>query len=148
MIEWRGTIHQPPIGKGRAKAASVAGRIRIYTPTVTANWEKSAAQELSWQFGGHEPMSGAIGCEISAYFARTAELGRTGKTPSGYKYGIERIPHTGTPDLDNIIKSTLDALQKARCIDDDKRICQQTASKWFVAIGEQPRVEVRIWLLY
>jgi len=151
MIEFTGIIHQAPLGKGRPRATVQGGRARVYTPTLTADWEHFAALELRAAFvDGCAPeaanyMAGPLGCEIVAVFPRTAELLR--KVKAGYKYPTWRLPHAVKPDADNIAKSVLDAIEKAGIILDDKQIALLTVGKHYAMIHEEPRVEVRIWSL-
>jgi Holliday junction resolvase RusA-like endonuclease len=151
MTEFIAVIHQAPLGKGRPRAVSVAGRARMYTPTATADWEHFAAMEMRSQYrDACEPepanyMTGPLGCEVVAVFPRTAELLR--KVKGGHKYPTWRLPHAVKPDADNIAKSVLDAVEKAGIICDDKQIALLTVGKHYAMIDEQPRVEVRIWSL-
>ena len=145
MTEFIAVIHQAPLGKGRPRAVSVGGRARVYTPTVSADWEHFAAVEMRSQYESNEPMTGPLGCEIVAVFPRTAELLR--KTKAGYKHPTWRLFHAVKPDADNIAKSVLDAVEKAGIICDDKQIALLTVGKHYAMIHEEPRVEVRIWSL-
>jgi len=53
-------------------------------------------------------------------------------------------PHTARPDLDNIIKATLDGLVDAGVLDDDKCVVSLRCSKRYAAPGEQPHGVVRL----
>lgn len=145
MDEFCAIIHQAPLGKGRPRATVQNGRARVYTPTATADWEHFAALELRAAWEAKPPMTGPLGCEIVAVFPRTTELLR--KVKAGYKYPTWRLPHGVKPDADNIAKSTLDAIEKAGIIGDDKQIALLTVGKHWAMIHEEPRVEVRIWSL-
>ena len=145
MTEFLAVIHQAPLGKGRPRAVSVGGRARVYTPTATADWEHYAALELRSQYESSGPMTGPLGCEIVAVFARTAALLR--KVRGEYKCPTWRLPHAVKPDADNVAKSVLDAVEKAGIICDDKQIALLTVGKHYAMIHEEPRVEVRIWSL-
>lgn len=151
MSEFTAVIHQAPLGKGRPRATVQGGRARVYTPTLTADWEHFAALELRAAYVNAcapvaaNQMSGPLGCEIVAVFPRTAELLR--KVKAGYKYPTWRLPHAVKPDADNVAKSVLDAVEKAGIILDDKQIALLTVGKHYAMIHEEPRVEVRIWSL-
>ena len=144
MNEFEGIIHQAPLGKGRPRATVRGGHARVYTPSATANWEHFAAQELRAAWEGKPQFTGVVECEIVAVFTRTAELLKLSKR-HGYKYSTGRISHTGKPDLDNIIKATLDAAEKAGVLTDDKQVSYITAVKVYAALGEETHVELRIW---
>jgi len=53
-----------------------------------------------------------------------------------------RLPATSRHDLDNVVKITLDALQIARVVSNDRCIVSINAGSYFVAPGEDPRVDV------
>lgn len=144
MTEFFAVIHQAPLGKGRPRATVQNGRARVYTPTATADWEHFAADEVRFYMAGKPPMTGPLGCEIVAVFTRTAELLRHTKA-HGWKYSEGRIAHDVKPDLDNVIKATLDAAEKARIFNDDKQVSTITASKFYAALGEPTHVELRLW---
>jgi Holliday junction resolvase RusA-like endonuclease len=145
VTEFIAVIHQAPLGKGRPRAVSVGGRARVYTPTATADWEHYAALELRSQYESSGPMTGPLGCEIVAVFARTAELLR--KVKSGYKHPTWRLWMPVRVDADNIAKAVLDAVEKAGIVQNDCQIALLTIGKHYAMIHEEPRVEVRIWSL-
>jgi Holliday junction resolvase RusA-like endonuclease len=53
-----------------------------------------------------------------------------------------RLPATSRHDLDNVVKITLDAMQIARVVLNDRCIVSIAAASWFVWGNEPPRVEV------
>ena len=144
MTEFDGVISQAPLGKGRPRAVNAGKHARVYTPPATAQWEFFAADELRFYMAGKPPLGGPLACEIVAVFTRTAELLRHTKA-HGWKYSEGRIPHNVKPDLDNVIKATLDAAEKARIFTDDKQVSTITASKFYAALGEPAHVELRLW---
>ena len=144
MTEFDGVISQAPLGKGRPRAVNAGKHARVYTPPATAQWEFFAANELRTAWGDAPPLGGALACEIVAVFTRTAELLRHTKA-HGWKYSEGRIAHTVKPDLDNVIKATLDAAEKAQIFMDDKQVSTITASKFYAALGEPAHVELRLW---
>lgn len=153
MIEFDGVISQAPLGKGRPRATvGPGGRARVYTPTASADWEHYAAVELAAAYvtacypDPAAGMLGPLGCEIVAVFTRTAELLRHTKA-NGWKYSEGRIAHPVKPDLDNVIKATLDAAEKAGLFTDDKQVSTITASKFYAALGEPAHVELRLWVV-
>ena len=153
MTEFRCTINQAPLGKGRPRATvGPGGRARVYTPTASADWEHFAALTLSSRYVlgcSPEPanfMPGALGLELVAVFSRTKALA-TMNTKGVYKYGAVRFPHAQKPDLDNVLKAVCDALEKAGVLEDDKQIVVHHASKVWAAAGEAPAVHVRLWVL-
>jgi Holliday junction resolvase RusA-like endonuclease len=49
MGDWIYMVEVPgdPIGKGRPRGASIGGKVRLYTPKKTADWERSAAMVMT-----------------------------------------------------------------------------------------------------
>jgi Holliday junction resolvase RusA-like endonuclease len=60
------------------------------------------------------------------------------------RQAMPRLPHTGRPDTDNLIKSVKDSLNKV-IWNDDSQIFELRAVKVIAAGDEQPHVEVVIW---
>lgn len=57
---------------------------------------------------------------------------------------MPRMPHVSTPDIDNLVKSVLDAWNGILWTD-DARICELRACKVIAAGDEQPHVEAVLW---
>ena len=152
VTEFRCTINQAPLGKGRPRATVRNGKARVYTPAASADWEHYAALELGSRYRAAYPvepanyMAGALGLELVAVFARTKALASM-NTKGVYKHGAKRFPHGQKPDLDNVLKAVCDALEKAGVIEDDKQIAVHHASKVWAAAGEAPAVHLRVWVL-
>ena len=62
------------------------------------------------------------------------------KRPKAMKTPPERVLHSKRPDLDNMVKSVLDALP----IEDDARIVSLSARKYYAAAGEDPQIELHV----
>ncbi len=58
--------------------------------------------------------------------------------------GEDREWHWCTPDLDNLVKSTKDAMTAAGVWVDDAQVCHCEASKRYAAKGEKPGVHVKV----
>ncbi len=141
MIERTYTILLEPRGKGRPVFTRATGTAR--TPETTRAWEHEAAHQLREQ---HQDVpcdetSPLWEAEIRAYHPRP-------KTRPTYieraLWGLPeyRLPATSRHDLDNVVKITLDAMQIARVVLNDRCIVSIAASSWFVWGNEPPRVEV------
>ena len=143
MIERNYTIVLEPRGKGRPVFTRATGTAR--TPETTRAWEHEAAHQLREQ---HEDVpcdetSPLWEAEIRAYHPRPKSR------PSYIEralWGLPeyRLPATSRHDLDNVVKITLDAMQIARVVQNDRCIVSITASSWFAWGHEQPRVEVTL----
>jgi Holliday junction resolvase RusA-like endonuclease len=141
VIERTYTILLEPRGKGRPVFTRATGTAR--TPETTRAWEHEAAHQLREQNGdvSCEEMSPLWEAEIRAYHPRP-------KTRPMYieraLWGLPeyRLPATSRHDLDNVVKITLDAMQIARVVLNDRCIVSIAAASWFVWGNEPPRVEV------
>lgn len=50
--------------------------------------------------------------------------------------------HTKRPDLDNLEKAVIDALQSAKWFKDDSQICHKKTEKTVAPVGEKPGVRI------
>ena len=60
------------------------------------------------------------------------------------KYPAHRLPKATTPDTDNLIKLTVDALNKDNWFTDDQRAVGMIAYKLYAAKGEDPSVSIMV----
>jgi len=139
-------IPGPPVAKGRAKASVVCGHVNMRTPEKTARYENLVclAAEAARPDGWVE-IAGPVVLQIVAVFPRPKKLlerYKDGRLRNGASEG--RMPHYSLPDLSNVVKAVEDGMNHASIWQDDARIHQIDASKWYAAIGELPRVEVRV----
>ena len=86
MGDWMYMVEVPgdPIGKGRPRGASIGGKVRLYTPKKTADWERSAAMVMTsmWR---KAPLDEPVEVEIAAFAHRRSVycVKRTRITPFG-----------------------------------------------------------------
>lgn len=100
------TLPVEPRGQGRARYSSRGGMVRAYTPPAT----RQAQEEIRhlWALAGSpEVPSDVFGLTLLASFKRPAShLTKSGELSAAGKR--VRLPR---PDVDNIVKLVLDALQ-------------------------------------
>lgn len=103
-----------PVAKGRPKASTRGGFVRMYTPAKTAGFEKilKAMAKNAWKAA---PLQGALAVQVTFLMARP-------------KSAKKREYVTVRPDLDNYIKALLDALNEVVWLD-DAQIVDLHASK-------------------
>ena len=148
MTDQHYTIRLEPRGKGRPVFSRATGSAR--TPETTRAWEHEAAHQLREQ---HLRESGGVTSvplderhplwevDVTAHHPRP-------KTRPNYiprelwKISGYTLPAATRHDLDNIVKITLDALQIARVVSNDRCIVSINAGSYYVAPGEDPRVDV------
>ena len=78
---------------------------------------------LAYVNAGGEVLKGPVEIRIACWFER----------PKGHskKRSQQREPKITKPDLDNLAKAILDALNKT-AYDDDGQVCRLTVEKWYV----------------
>lgn len=127
------TIRLSIPGKPRPKARPRAGQFGFFTPKETEAEEAFVRQLGSKAMQGRSPSVGPMKVSIEAVFDFPASW------PSRVKE-MRNLPHVSTPDLDNIAKLILDALNGI-VYADDGQICELVLRKRY---GEGQRVEVVI----
>lgn len=138
MQEWQFecVIPGPPIGKGRPRATTMGGHVRLYTPKRTADWESSSALIMrnAWMSA---PQDGLCSVHVVAVFPRPKRLLRK-------KDSEHRLWHGSKPDIDNVCKCALDSLVMAGVIRDDSQVVELSARSVYASKSEGPCVEVRL----
>ncbi|MFM2089550.1 MAG: hypothetical protein RLZZ127_39 [Planctomycetota bacterium] len=131
------TIPGIPIGKGRPRSSlrrSAAGGtfIHHHTPEKTQRWESMAAVFIRARAQGMR-FDGPLELSYVAVFPRPQRL-------MAKKHGDGRIPHTAKPDIDNIAKALMDAMQKAQALNDDAQVFSVAGVKFYADRAEAPHL--------
>lgn len=121
------TIPGTPVPKGRPRVRVMGKFAQIYTPPETRKAEDEFLKEAI-KYKPGEPIEGPIAIDIKFYKAPPKKMpkGRTGWTTK--------------PDLDNLVKLVIDALNKV-FFKDDRQIVEITATKEY---DDNPRTEFEI----
>lgn len=118
-------FHGTPIGKSRPRfGRTKTGGVVTYTPQKTRDYERALKSFAQVAMIGKTVLEGPVKVTITAYFSH--------KTKTGW--------HVSRPDLDNIIKAVLDALNEI-VFDDDAAVCEIVASKKY---DNEERIEVQV----
>lgn len=125
-----------PVAQPRQRHAVIGGRVRNYTPTTHPVNTYKAALMLAAKQQGARPLEGPLRVTVRFYLPRPKRLMRK-KDPNS------PIPHTSRPDIDNLWKSTADAL-RGLVWHDDAQVTITKAEKWYVAKGETPCVIIDV----
>lgn len=133
------TIPIEPVGQLRPRATRYGKSIRLYDPPRVATFKKSVADYVDM----------VMSCEGISKFENTAlevriSVFRQVQKNLSKKERDRRLSHVHRPtvkfDLDNYIKSILDALN-GKLWDDDKNIVSIVANKYYAA---EPYFEVEV----
>lgn len=126
------TIDGVPVAKGRPRL----GRYGTYTPKKTQEYEKYVKMCWFAKYGGIQPSEQSLEVNIVFYLPIPKSVNK--KQRAEMLDG--RIKHTKKPDIDNLIKSVLDALNGI-AYSDDSKIIKVAAEKQY---SEKPRTEIQI----
>ena len=102
------------IGKGRPRLNSYTGV--VYTPTRTKDYESLVEQYFLLKYPRFKALEGRIKINIIAYFS----IPKTTKKADINEMLENTISPTKKPDIDNIVKIILDALNKMAFKDDNQ----------------------------
>lgn len=130
-------VPMPPKGKQRPRARVLAGgkRATVYTDKKQRTWESDFRDHARRQMPA-ELLSGALRVDVVAYIKRPQRLYRRAD-PEGPLFCVV------TPDADNILKSTTDALA-VFFTGSDAAVAQTSCVKVYTEKHTAPRVLVRI----
>lgn len=124
-----------PVPKGRPRFTMRAGFPQSYTPEKTVEYEKrvrDAYKNGEGEFFADKP----IEVMVEAFFPVPRSMPK--KRRALMEQGFEL--HCKRPDLDNVVKAVLDALN-GTAYEDDCRIIRLKAEKWY---SDRPRTEITI----
>ena len=102
------------IGKGRPRLNSYTGV--VYTPTRTKDYESLVEQYFLLKYPRFKALEGRIKVSIIAYFS----IPKTTKKADINEMLENNISPTKKPDIDNIVKSILDSMNKFAFKDDNQ----------------------------
>lgn len=128
-------INEVPKPQPRTKATNRGGFIRMYTPDTADDWKKAVKGALLIYTGLDK--KGPVALEASFYLPRPQSLYRK-KDPDNW------FPHIKKPDLDNLLKSTMDAITDVNVWHDDSQVYVIVARKVYVGKDEVPHANITI----
>lgn len=121
------TIPGPPTGKGRPRVTRSG---HAYTPQKTRNAEAHVKLLAGQAMAGRPPLEGPVHVCVSVRCTVPASW----PLKRRYEAEFNRI-RPGKPDLDNVVKLIMDALNGVVVVD-DKQVAVMTASKRYDAVAE------------
>ncbi len=134
MMQIMFTIYGEPVPKGRPRF-STRGKFPVaYTPEKTKNYESDVGMMAKAAMGASEPLEGSLEAFIYVTFPVPASYSKK-RTEACLN---DSDKHTKKPDLDNVIKSVIDGMDKI-VFENDSQITSIHATKVY---GEVAKVEV------
>jgi Holliday junction resolvase RusA-like endonuclease len=134
MMQIMFTIYGEPVPKGRPRF-STRGKFPVaYTPEKTKNYESDVGMMAKAAMGASEPLKGALEAFIYVTFPVPASYSKK-RTEACL---IDSEKHTKKPDLDNVVKSVIDGMDKI-VFENDSQITSIHSTKVY---GEVAKVEV------
>ena len=130
------TVYGDPVAKGRPRFAKRGNFVQTYTPEKTKTYESEVAMMAKAAMGASEALEGALEAFIYVTFAIPASYSK--KRSEACLSGLEK--HTKKPDLDNVVKSVVDGMDKIVFLN-DSQITSIHATKVY---GEIAKVEVMV----
>lgn len=121
-------------GKARPRVNTYTGT--AYTPTGTKDYENLIKQYFKVKYPRYEPLDGRVAIKIIAYFEVTKNT--TKKDKKLIEEGL--LSPTKKPDIDNIVKIILDALNKM-AFKDDNQITKLEVEKLY---GAEEKIVVKV----
>ena len=122
------------IGKGRPRLNTYTGS--VYTPTRTKDYESLVQQYFLLKYPKFKPFEGRVHVEISAFF----EVPKSAKQADKNLMLENKINPTKKPDIDNIVKIVLDAMNGV-AFKDDIQITKLNVEK---AYSTKESIQVKI----
>lgn len=128
------TVPGRPKGKGRPRFS----RYSVYTPHGTMDYERKIKE--AYRAAGGPLFTGDIAVRVQAFFGipKSWKKEKRERAVKGYLY-----PGRPSPDIDNIMKIVLDALNGIAYKDDDA-VVYALCSKAYVPPGQEARLEVTL----
>lgn len=129
-------IEGRPVGKGRPRFARRGNFVSTYTPTATRDYEKKVQTRFIQKYGNIEPLDKKIALKIEAYFAvpKGTSKKKTFELLSTY--------YPKKPDIDNVTKIILDALNGLAFTDDNLVVYLEVAK--YYATEEKVKVSIEV----
>lgn len=122
------------VGKARPRMNTRVGR--AYTPTNTKNYEYFIRQCFLLKYQRFEKIEGPVKVTIKAFFS----VAKSASNRKKEKMLKNEIRPTKKPDIDNITKIVLDALNKF-AFEDDVQVVELNVEKYY---ADYPKIYVKV----
>lgn len=122
--------------KGKARPRVNTYTCQAYTPTNTKDYENLIKQYFKIKYPRYIPLENRVHVQIKAYF----KIPKNATKKEKLEIENGNISPTKKPDIDNIVKIILDALNKM-AFKDDNQITKLDVEKIY---GEEEKIYVKI----
>lgn len=122
--------------KGKARPRVNTYTCQVYTPTSTKDYEELVKQYFKIKYPRYVPLENRVSVKIMAYF----KVPKTTSKKDKELIEAGKISPTKKPDIDNIVKIILDALNKM-AFKDDNQITKLEVEKLY---GEEEKICIRV----
>jgi len=129
-------VQGQPHGKGRPRASTRGGFVRLYTDEKTRTYESLVGKQAKEAMGDSAILDTPVAVRISAFYYVPISW-----TKAKRKQALQGEIVPGSNDIDNVAKSVLDGMQNI-VITNDRNVCKLTIEKRF---DWHPRVEVHVY---
>lgn len=123
------TVPGVPIGKGRPRVSTIAGRTRMHTPAKTASYEGLIAHEARIAMDGRELIAGPVDVLLEIKVPIPASWSQKKQRAAVDAY----IRPTSKPDIDNTCKAIFDGLNQV-VWKDDAQVVRLIVSKIYAGV--------------
>lgn len=123
-----------PVGKARPRMNTRTGQ--AYTPTKTKLYEYALRQWFIREYPNFSPIESRVKVEIIAYFSIPKSTSKKKEAEMMKNF----ISPTKKPDIDNITKIVLDAMNKFAFKDDTQVVILQVEKKY----SDIPKIYVKV----
>ncbi len=123
-----------PVGKARPRMNTRTGQ--AYTPTKTKLYEYALRQWFIREYPNFRPIESRVKVEIVAYFSIPKSTSKKKEAEMMRNF----ISPTKKPDIDNITKIVLDAMNKFAFKDDTQVVILQVEKKY----SDIPKIYVKV----
>lgn len=134
-----------PAPQGSKRAYVVAGRaVMAESSTKVKPWRQdviTAAQSLPRPDWDGVPLEGPVTVRIDFYLPRPRYHYRTGRH-AGHLKPTAPMHVDRKPDVDKLVRSTLDGLKEAGVYHDDAQVAELTAVKWYADAATGARITI------
>jgi len=142
-MEYQFCVPGAPHGKDRPRAGLIHGRIVMYTPKKTKDYEKSVREAFVKAYPDSIPLDGPVCVVIEACF----QIPKSERKAVAEKCVSGELLPTKKCDADNIAKAVLDAVNGLAYRDDAQVVHLDVHKRYVSNVGDSPSVAVTVYAM-